>query len=222
MITNSTVNPVPFTPEAPLRIAVLISGRGRTLANLLAVKAAGGFPNIDFPLVVSSKPEAGGIQVAQEAGISTEVVDYKKMDSAAFSQTIFSQVVQSGCQLIVLAGFLRQLIIPPEWNNRVVNIHPSLVPMFCGHGFYGKIVHQTALNYGVKISGCTVHFVNNEFDNGPVILQRAVPVYSTDTADDLAQRVLQAEFQALPDALRLIAEGRVRVEGRIVHILPGD
>lgn len=212
------MNSIQYTADNPLRVAVLISGSGRTLKNLLNIKASGGFLNIEFPLVVSSKPDAGGLQYAYEAGIPAHVVDYNEFGPDKFSQEIFDRVQKANCNFIVLGGFLRQLTIPANWENRVINIHPSLVPLFCGQGFYGKRVHQAALDYGVKISGCSVHFVNNEFDNGPVILQRAVPVYSTDTADELAARVLEAEFLALPTALRLIAAGAVRVEGRIVHV----
>ena len=109
---------------------------------------------------------------------------------------------------------MRKLIIRPEWENRVVNIHPSLIPSFCGPGFYGKKVHQAAIDHGVKVSGCTVHFVTNQVDDGPIILQKTVPVHSDDDADSLAARVLEVEFQALPEALELIADGRVTVDGR--------
>ena len=116
----------------------------------------------------------------------------------------------------------KRLVIPDDLENRVVNIHPALVPSFCGKGFYGHHVHEAALRYGVKLSGCTVHFVDNEYDHGPVILQKAVPVLDEDTPDSLADRVFAAECQAYPEALQLIAAGRVSVEGRCVRIRSAD
>ncbi len=117
-----------------------------------------------------------------------------------------------------MAGFLKRVTIPDDFTNRVVNIHPGLIPAFCGQGFYGQRVHQAVLDYGAKISGCTVHFADNDYDHGPVILQRAVPVLDDDTAKTLAARVFQAECAAYPEAIQLIADGRVRVEGRKVRI----
>ena len=119
-----------------------------------------------------------------------------------------------------MAGFLKRVTIPEDFANRVTNIHPGLIPAFCGHGFYGHHVHEAVLDYGAKLSGCTVHFADNQYDHGPVILQRAVPVLDDDTAETLAARVFEAECEAYPEAIQLIAQGRVRVEGRKVRILP--
>ena len=117
-----------------------------------------------------------------------------------------------------MAGFLKRITIPDDFTNRVVNIHPGLIPAFCGHGFYGQRVHQAVLDYGAKLSGCTVHFADNQYDHGPVISQKAVPVLEDDTAETLARRVFQAECDAFPEAIRLIAEGKVQVVGRKVQI----
>jgi folate-dependent phosphoribosylglycinamide formyltransferase PurN len=115
-----------------------------------------------------------------------------------------------------MAGFLKHVPIPPDFENRVTNIHPALIPAFCGHGFYGRRVHEAVLQYGAKISGCTVHFVDNDYDHGPIILQRTVPVRGDDTPESLAARVFEQECIAYPEAINLIAAGRLRVEGRLV------
>ncbi|MBR0236759.1 MAG: phosphoribosylglycinamide formyltransferase [Thermoguttaceae bacterium] len=205
---------------SPLRCAVLISGGGRTLKNLLDYKSSGRLKNVCFPLVVSSSPTAAGLQYAALCNADAQVVERKEFDSDdAFSDAIYDLIEQSQCNFIVMAGFMRKLIIRPEWENKAVNIHPSLIPSFCGPGFYGKKVHQAAIDYGVKVSGCTVHFVTNEVDGGPIILQKTVSVHSDDDADSLAARVLEVEFQALPEALELIADGRVTVVGRKTVIM---
>lgn len=116
-----------------------------------------------------------------------------------------------------MGGFLKHVLIPADFENRVINIHPALIPAFCGRGMYGRHVHQAVLDYGAKISGCTVHFVDDQYDHGPIILQRTVPVLEDDTGEDLAHRVFDAECEALPEALTLIAAGRVHVEGRKVR-----
>jgi phosphoribosylglycinamide formyltransferase-1 len=121
-----------------------------------------------------------------------------------------------------MGGFLKRLDIPADFANRVVNIHPGLIPAFCGKGFYGHHVHEAVLEYGAKLSGCTVHFADNQYDHGPVILQKAVPVENDDTPETLAARVFEAECEAYPEAIQLIAEGRVKLEGRIVRILPSN
>ena len=119
----------------------------------------------------------------------------------------------------LLGGFLQLVQVPDDFLGRVMNIHPSLIPAFCGKGFYGEYVHEAVLAMGVKVTGCTVHFADNEYDHGPIILQRAVPVLDTDTAEILAARVFQQECEAYPEAIRLFAEGKLRIEGRRVKIL---
>lgn len=204
----------------PFRIAVLISGGGTTLKNLIEKVKSGELP-VSIVLVISSNPQAKGLQYAEEEGIPAIVVDWNQYrDSNSFSAVIFKHCQEARANLIVMAGFLKKLVIPNEYENRVVNIHPSLIPAFCGQGFYGYRVHQAVLDYGAKISGCTVHFADNLYDHGPIILQRTVPVLDDDTPETLAKRVAAEEFKAYPEAIRLIAEGRVQVEGRKVRILP--
>lgn len=208
------------TSTSPLRVAVLISGGGTTLRNLIE-KIAAGRLDVQIKLVVSSSPTARGLEFAAAADIPSLVVQRKKFDSIeSFSRVIFDRCRQDGVDLVVLGGFLKQVSIPEDFVNRVVNIHPALIPSFCGKGFYGHFVHEAVLEFGAKISGCTIHFVDNQYDHGPIILQRAVPVIDDDTPDTLAARVFETECEAYPEALQLIASGRVRVEDRRVRIAP--
>jgi phosphoribosylglycinamide formyltransferase-1 len=203
----------------PFRIAVLISGGGTTLKNLIdRIEAA--YLSVEIALVVSSSPTARGLPFAQDAGIPTAIVQQKEFPSQEeFSAAILDHCRAAKADLVVMAGFLKRVTIADDFANRVVNIHPGLIPAFCGHGFFGHRVHQAVIDYGAKLSGCTVHFADNQYDHGPVILQRAVPVLDDDTADTLAARVFEAECEAYPAAIQLIAEGRVRIEGRKVRIL---
>jgi formyltetrahydrofolate-dependent phosphoribosylglycinamide formyltransferase len=207
-------------PNPSLPIVVLISGGGTTLRNLIEKIDRERLP-LDIRLVVASKADARGLRFAEEADIPTAVVRRDAHpDIDSFSRDIFDRCRLVGAELVVMGGFLKRVVIPDGFTNRVVNIHPALIPAFCGQGMYGHRVHQAAIDYGVKLSGCTVHFADNEYDHGPVILQRAVPVMDDDTADMLAARVFEAECQAYPDALRLIAEGRIHVDGRRVRVMP--
>ena len=202
----------------PLPVAVLISGSGRTLKNINNRVAAGKL-DVEVRLVVASTSKATGIQFAADADAPGRVLLRKDFDSdESYSDAIFSACREAGAELVVLAGWLKLLVVPDDYHNRVVNIHPGLIPSFCGKGFYGHHVHQAAVDYGVKLSGCTVHFVDNEYDHGPVILQKAVPVSHEDTADSLAARVFEAECEAFPETLQLIAQGRVKVKGRTVQV----
>ena len=202
----------------PLPLVVLISGGGTTLRNLIE-RIRDGRLHVEIALVVSSNPVARGLHYAAEAGIPMAVFAAKNFCSQdALSQAVFTRCREVGAKLIVMAGFLKRLTIPADFANRVTNIHPSLIPAFCGEGFYGHRVHEAVLAYGAKLSGCTVHFADNQYDHGPVVLQRAVPVRDDDTPDTLAARVFQAECEAYPEAIQLIADGRVRVEGRRVRI----
>jgi phosphoribosylglycinamide formyltransferase 1 len=207
-----------MSPTRPFRIAVLISGGGTTLRNFIEKIAAGRLP-VEIALVVSSSPTARGLQFAADVDIPTVVIERKAFPSQDdFSRAIFDRCRQSRVDLVVMAGFLKRVTIPDDFDNRVVNIHPGLIPAFCGQGFYGHHVHEAVLEYGVKVSGCTVHFADNQYDHGPVILQRAVSVLDDDTPDTLAARVFDAECEAYPEALRLIAAGRVKLDGRRVRI----
>lgn len=200
----------------PLRVAVLISGSGSTLANLLACQQRDGLA-IEFALVISSSPKASGLRHAEQAAIPTEIVARKSFaDPQAHSQAIFGLCRQHDVQLVVMGGYLELLAIPDDFANRVINIHPSLIPAFSGHGFYGLRVHTAAIEYGVKISGCTVHFVDNQYDHGPIIAQRSCPVSGDDTAQDVQRRVGELERQLYPEVIAAIAAGRVSITGRIV------
>jgi phosphoribosylglycinamide formyltransferase 1 len=201
-----------------LRLVVLISGGGTTLKNLLARRAAGQL-DVDFSLVVSSNAKARGLQIAAEAGIPTQVVSPKGFaDEATFGAAVFEACRQASPDYVLMGGFLSYVPIPPDFENRVLNIHPALIPAFCGKGFYGHHVHEAVLEYGARVSGCTIHFVDNQYDHGPVILQRVVPVLDDDTPDTLAARVFEAECEAYPEALRLLAGGKVAVDGRRVRL----
>lgn len=207
-----------MTSAAPLPIAVLISGGGTTLRNLLEQIGRGTLP-LDIRLVVSSSGLARGLEFARAAGIKTLAVeprDYPQID--AFSKVIFDACRAAGVELVVMGGFLKLVRIPDDFVGRVVNIHPSLIPKYCGRGYYGQRVHEAVITAGESQSGCTVHFVDQQYDHGPVILQRKVPVLEDDTPETLAARVFEAECEAYPEALRLLAEGRVKLVGDRIEI----
>ncbi len=201
-----------------LRIAVLISGGGTTLRNLIA-KIREGKLNAEICLVVSSNPSAKGLEFAQDAGVKTLVVEKKnELSGDAYSEATFGPCRAAGAEVVVMGGFLKHVLIPPDFENRVVNIHPALIPAFCGKGMYGHHVHEAVLAAGATTSGCTVHFVDNLYDHGPVILQRSVPVMPNDTPETLAARAFEAECEALPEAINLIAAGRVSVQNGNVNL----
>ena len=203
-----------------LRLAVFISGTGRTLKNFIDRIRAGQL-SAEIVVVVSSVANVVGLQYAEEESIPIEIIERCQYESLSeFSEANFNICRVAKADYIALAGYLRRLEVPNDFENRVLNIHPSLIPSFCGKGYYGNIVHSKALEYGVKISGCTVHFVDQEYDTGPIILQKAVEVYEGDTANTLNDRVFAAECQAFPEAIELLAQGRVTVKGRIVKIAP--
>jgi formyltetrahydrofolate-dependent phosphoribosylglycinamide formyltransferase len=205
-----------MTPRPPIRLAVLLSGSGTTLQNLIERSNAGRL-SAQIVHVISSKADAFGLERARQAGIPATTVERKKCTSPAeFSRRIFDTVRTAQAELVCLAGFLQLLPIPDDFLGRVLNIHPALIPAFCGKGYYGHHVHEAALAYGVKVSGCTVHFADNEYDHGPIVLQRIVPVCDDDTPDRLAARVFEQECEAYPEAIRLFAEGRLRMVGRRV------
>lgn len=209
---------ITFSPKSPLRIAVLISGGGTTLKNFID-KIAAGELDVEIRLVVSSSSKAGGLAHAEAAGIPTAVVRRKDFDSReAFSNAIFDRARAAEVDLVGMGGFLKQITLPDDFAHRVLNIHPALIPAFCGKGYYGHFVHEAVLEYGVKLSGCTVHFADNHYDRGAVILQKAVPVLDDDTPETLAARVFEAECDAYPEALGLIAAGRLSIEGRRTRI----
>ena len=202
-----------------IRLGVLISGGGTTLQNFLD-RVADGRLNAEVAVVIASRPDAFGLQRARRAGIPTAVI--AREDSCnrdEFGRRVFDEFRHHAVDLVCMAGYLQLLPIPDDFAGRVLNIHPALIPAFCGKGFYGHRVHEAVLEYGVKVSGCTVHFADNAYDHGPIVLQRVVPVLDDDTPDTLAARVFEAECEAYPEAIRLFAEDRLRLEGRRVRIL---
>jgi len=203
-----------------LRLAVFISGTGRTLKNFIDRIRAEQL-SAEIVVVVSSVANVVGLQYAEEESIPVEIVERCNYESLTeFGEANFSVCRVARADYVILAGYLRRLDIPKDFENRVLNIHPSLIPAFCGQGYYGNIVHSKALEYGVKVSGCTVHFVDQGYDTGPIILQKAVNVYEEDTPNTLNDRVFAAECQAYPEAIEMLAQGRVSVKGRNVKIAP--
>lgn len=207
-----------------LPIAVLISGTGRTLKNLIDRIEAGEL-DVDIRLVVSSSERAPGLQYAEQNNIPIAIVKSSEYsETKEFSAAVFAACRQANVEFVAMAGYLKLLEIPTDFEDKVLNIHPSLLPKFGGKGFYGRHVHHAVIMAKETISGATVHFVNNKFDDGPIILQETVSVYPNDTIETLSDRVLNdAEFVAYPKALQAIAEGRVKIdEQRRVQILPAD
>jgi len=203
----------------PIRLGVLISGGGTTLQNFLD-KIAAGVLNAEVAVVIASRPDCGGLEKARAAGVDSAVVSRRDFaDADAFSEALFRRLREADVELVTLAGFLCLIRIPEDFRHRVMNIHPALIPAFCGKGYYGRKVHEAAIERGVKVSGCTVHFADNEYDHGPIILQRVVPVEDDDTPQKLAARVFAAECEAYPEAIRLFAAGRLVVEGRRVRVI---
>jgi len=202
-----------------LNVAILISGSGTTLQNLID-KINNKALNARIQIVICSSPDAYGIKRAEQNNIPVAIVQHKDYSqSETFSNTIIKEIEKYPVDLIILAGFLHLFKIPDKYTGKVMNIHPGLIPAFCGKGYYGHHVHKAVIESGVKISGCTVHFVDNEYDQGPIIIQRAVHVHVDDTPDTLAQKVFKEECIAYPEAIHLFAEGRLKIEGRKVRIL---
>jgi phosphoribosylglycinamide formyltransferase 1 len=203
-----------------INVAVLLSGSGTTLQNIIDLSASGTL-DAQVVCVASSREDAFGLVRAEKAGIPMQAIPRKDYDSAdTFGAAIWDFVGQYEPDLIVLAGFMSLLPVIPKYEGRIMNVHPALIPAFSGKGMYGHRVHQAVLDYGVKLTGVTVHFVDEEYDNGPIILQSAVPVEEGDTADTLAERVQAEEREVYPRAIQLFAQGRLKLEGRQVRILP--
>lgn len=199
------------------RTAILISGRGSNMASLIAAAMEPDFP-AEISLVVSNKPDAPGLQRTREFGIAAEAIDHKAFDSKAdFEDAVSGALEAAGIELVCLAGFMRLLSngFVDRWRDRLINIHPSLLPAFTGLN-----THARALDAGVKLHGCTVHFVRAAMDNGPIIAQAAVPVLPGDTPDTLGERVLAAEHELYPKALAVVAREEVRVVDELV-VFPG-
>jgi phosphoribosylglycinamide formyltransferase-1 len=205
--------------KARVKIAVLISGRGSNLQSLIDAAAAPGFP-AEIALVISNIPGVYGLERAQTAGIPTRVIDHKSFaGKAAFEDALHAELSAAGTELVCLAGFMRLLTegFVNRWYDKLINIHPSLLP-----SFKGLHTHERAIAAGARFGGCTVHFVRPAMDDGPIIVQAAVPIFTDDTADSLASRVLVEEHRIYPLAVKLIAEGRARIEGARVVVTDGE
>ncbi len=208
--------------EKITKIAVFVSGGGTNLQALIDAEKAGELANGKITLVVASKPGVYALERAAAHGIPTVVLARRDYDSiAAYTKALTDTVVENGIDLIVLAGFMTIIDeqLYERYPNRILNVHPALIPSFCGKGFYGLHVHEAALAKGVKVSGATVHFVTPECDAGPIVLQKAVAVEDDDTPETLQKRIMeQAEWKILPEAVRLFCEDRIAVDGNVVKI----
>ncbi len=205
------------------KIAVLVSGGGTNLQALIDAQSRGEIVNGKISVVISSVPEVYALERAQKAGIPSYVLDRKYYPSSqSMTVALLEKLRELSIDVVVMAGFMT--IVTKElfevYNNSVINIHPALIPSFAGPGCYGLHVHEKALAYGVKVSGATVHFVTEECDSGPIILQKAVDVLPDDTPEVLQRRIMeQCEWTLLPQAVSLFCQNRLRVEGRVVRIL---
>jgi phosphoribosylglycinamide formyltransferase-1 len=204
--------------SSPLRIVVLLSGGGTTLQNFID-QIADGQLAAEIVQVIGSRADAFGIERARRARLPAALVNAKELSREAFSERVFLLCRQAQAELVCLAGFLHYLRIPNDFALRVMNIHPALLPAFGGKGMYGHHVHEAVLEHGVKVTGCTVHFADHEYDHGPIIVQRAIPVLEDDTPETLAFRVFEQECIAYPEAIRLFAEKKLHVDGRRVRII---
>jgi phosphoribosylglycinamide formyltransferase-1 len=201
------------------KIAVFASGGGTDFQSVLDANEAEKFCEIAY--LVASKPEIGAIARAEKFGVKTLVFEKEKESKSEFYARVAQTLKDSGVEYIVLAGWL--LVVPADFiesfQDKIINIHPSLIPSFCGMGYYGLKVHQAAIDYGVKVSGATVHFVEADVDGGAIIMQRAVAVEDNDTAEDLQARILKEEHKMLPACVKLLCEGKVVKDGRTVKII---
>ncbi|MDZ7363323.1 MAG: phosphoribosylglycinamide formyltransferase [candidate division KSB1 bacterium] len=205
-----------------LRLAIFASGRGSNFQAILQAIATQRL-KAQVMLCVSNRADAGALQIARAAQIPTAVIEEKQFaDAADYASALLAELAKHDANFIALAGFMRKIPVEVvrQFRHRLVNIHPALLPSFGGKGMYGHHVHEAVLAYGCKVTGATVHFVDEDYDTGPPILQRCIAVLDDDTAETLAARVLEIEHQIYPEALQLFAEERVRVEGRKIKILP--
>ena len=207
----------------PVKLAVLLSGGGSTLENIFD-KIAEGYLPAKVEIVIASRRDAYGLVRAENHGVATAVVESRKFfsnkvpDWSAMSEAINEILSERDIDLICLCGFMCFYHVPSRFSGKVMNVHPALIPSFCGKGMFGHHVHEAVKQAGVKLSGCTVHFVNNQYDAGPIIIQRSCPVSDTDTPEEIAQRVMGEERKAYPEAIKLFAEGRLKVRDGIVEI----
>eukprot|EP00746_Dinoflagellata_sp_MGD_P163237 gnl/MRDRNA2_/MRDRNA2_91168_c0_seq1.p1 gnl/MRDRNA2_/MRDRNA2_91168_c0~~gnl/MRDRNA2_/MRDRNA2_91168_c0_seq1.p1 ORF type:complete len:261 (+),score=52.29 gnl/MRDRNA2_/MRDRNA2_91168_c0_seq1:95-877(+) len=223
MGNSSEANGITPTTMDKIRIVVLLSGGGTTMQNIME-KTDQGYLNTEIALVISSKEGVKGLERAKARNIPTKVIESKTFrankvtDWTAMSKAINEHVLAAKPDLVVLAGFMCLYEVPPQLEGKVMNIHPGLIPAFCGQGMYGEKVHQAVVKKGVKVTGCTVHFVTNEYDAGPIIVQKTCPVHDTDTAEDVQKKVFDTECEAFPEAIRLFGEGRLSIADGIVQV----
>lgn len=204
----------------PLRLAVLISGGGRTLENIVEAIRRDEL-HATVTTVISSRPGVFGLTRAAKLGIAASVVERKAFNSPSeFSDVIWQRIRQAGADVVCLCGFLSLITIPPDFMGKVINVHPALLPSFGGKGMYGHHVHEAVIAHGCKLSGCTVHFADDSYDTGPILVQRSCEVLEDDTPDTLASRVFEEECIAYPQALKLLAQGRVIIKGSRTRIAP--
>lgn len=214
---NSVTNPL-LIPTPKLRLGVLMSGGGRTLLNLQENIKAGRL-NAQVVLVISSLTKVAGVERAKKAGFDVKIIRKKEYpEIEEFSKQIVKELDAANVDLVIQAGWLCLWEIPEKYENHVMNIHPALLPCFGGQGMWGHNVHEAVLKAGCKVSGCTVHFCTNEYDKGPIIVQRTCPAYDTDTPDTLAARVFEQECIAYPEAINLFSEGKLIIQDGIVKI----
>jgi formyltetrahydrofolate-dependent phosphoribosylglycinamide formyltransferase len=203
-----------------VRIAVLLSGEGTSFENLCERIDAGEVP-AQVALVIASNTKAGGLHRAERRGIPALAVPRRTFASnTAFNDALHAELARYEIDLVALLGFLSVFELRGKYDGRTINVHPALIPAFCGPGMYGHHVHEAVLAAGVKVSGATVHFADDHYDTGPIILQEAVPVQGDDTPESLAARVQQVERRLVPEAIRLFATGRLAIDGRKVRIRP--
>jgi len=208
----------PTLADSPIQLAVLISGAGTTLANLID-RIANRTLRAEIKLVIASRRGIGGIERARSAGLACEIIERSEFATVAqFSAAVFGRCAAARVDLICMAGWLSLLEIPQGLEGKIMNIHPSLLPSFGGLGMYGPRVYQAVLDHGCKVSGCTVHFVDQSYDHGPIILQRTCPVLDDDTAETLARRVFEEEKIAYAQAIEMFQRGRLRIQGGRVFV----
>lgn len=203
-----------------VRLGVLVSGGGTTLQNFLD-RIENGTLNASIGCVVASSGDAYALERATRHGVPALPIlrsGYASVEE--YSDAIFEILDRHDVELVTLAGFLKLIRIPERYEGRVMNIHPALIPSFCGDKMYGMRVHMAVVERGVKVSGCTVHFADNVYDNGPIIIQKVVPVRDTDSPEDIQKRVFEQEKEAYPEAINLYAAGRLKTEGPRVVISP--
>ncbi len=204
----------------PLRVGVLLSGEGTSLENLFEHIEAGEVP-ATVAVVISSKEGVGGLRRAERRGVPAVAIPRKRhRDQGEFNDLIHVELEKHGVEFVALLGFLSVFELRGKFEERTINVHPALIPAFSGQGFYGRKVYEAVFEKGVKVTGATVHFADEEYDHGPIILQEAIPVLEDDTIETLSERVQAAERRLVPEAVRLFAEGRLEIDSqRRVHIL---